>query len=140
MIVTGPVDRQVSSASSRRARLVVEYNGDDPDPYEQWQGRASAPIADDEYRVVTPADWSPSPRSVRDLADRPWVTTPPGTACGRALARISAQYAYTPSRAHTAREFPTTLSLVRAGLGTAVVLPLALTGAPPAVAVQRSAA
>ncbi|WP_244190626.1 LysR substrate-binding domain-containing protein [Streptomyces caeruleatus] len=80
--------------------------------------------------MVTPADWSPSPRSVRDLADRP-RGPPPGTACGRALARISAQHAYTPSRAHTARELPTALSLVRAGLGTAVVPTLALTGAPP---------
>lgn len=79
--------------------------------------------------MVTPADWSPSPRSVRDLTDRPWVTAPPGTACGRALARISAQYAYTPSRAHTARGVGV-LPLVRAGLGAAVVPTLALTGAP----------
>ncbi|MFF7984210.1 LysR substrate-binding domain-containing protein [Streptomyces sp. NPDC007901] len=101
---------------------------------------ASAPVADDEYRVVTPADWSPSLRSVRDLADRPWVTAPPGAACGRALARISAQYAYTPSRAHAARGFPTALSLVRAGLCVAVVPTLALTGAPPeTVALPRGA-
>jgi hypothetical protein len=37
-------------------RLVVEYDGDDPDPHEQWRDLASAPVADDEYRVVTPAD------------------------------------------------------------------------------------
>ncbi|KFF95578.1 LysR family transcriptional regulator [Streptomyces europaeiscabiei] len=111
--------------------LVVEYDGDDPDPDEQWRDLASAPVADDEYRVITPADWSPPPRSVRDLADRPWVTAPPGTACGRALARISAQYAFTPQRAHTTLEFPTTLALVRAGLGAAVVPTLALTDAPP---------
>ncbi|MEI5520501.1 LysR family transcriptional regulator [Streptomyces brasiliscabiei] len=111
--------------------LVVEYDGADPEPHEQGRGLASAPVADDEYRVVTPADWSPTPRSVRDLADRPWVAAPPGTACGRALARISAQYGFTPHRAHTAVEFPTTLALVRAGLGAAVVPTLALTDAPP---------
>ncbi|MDX3039107.1 LysR family transcriptional regulator, partial [Streptomyces caniscabiei] len=44
--------------------LVVEYDGDDPDPHEQWRDLASAPVADDAYRVVTPADWSPTPRSV----------------------------------------------------------------------------
>ncbi|MEU1185547.1 LysR substrate-binding domain-containing protein [Streptomyces sp. NPDC005820] len=61
----------------------------------------------------------------------PWVTAPPGTACGRALARNSAQYAYTSSRAHTAREFPTALCLVRAGRGPSVAPTLALAGAPP---------
>ncbi|MGW0843176.1 LysR family transcriptional regulator [Streptomyces sp. NPDC002787] len=110
--------------------LVVEYDAADPDPDEQWRDLASAPVADDEYRVISPADWSPTPRSVRDLADRPWVAAPPGTACGRALARISAQYAFTPHRAHTALEFPTVLALVRAGLGAAVVPTLALTDTP----------
>jgi DNA-binding transcriptional LysR family regulator len=111
--------------------LVVEYDGDDPGPDEQGRGLASAPVADDAYRVITPGDWSPSPRSVRELADRPWVAAPAGTACARALDRICAQYAFAPRRAHTALEFPTTLALVRAGLGAAVVPPLALADAPP---------
>lgn len=110
--------------------LVVEYDGADPAPDEQWRDLASAPVADDEYRVITPADWEPAPRSVRDLADRPWVAAPPETACGRALERISAQYDFTARRAHVCREFPTVLSLVRAGLGAAVVPTLALTDAP----------
>ncbi|WP_200302489.1 LysR family transcriptional regulator [Streptomyces adelaidensis] len=112
--------------------LVVEYDSDDPDPDERGRGRdlASAPVADDEYRVITPAEWSPAPRSVKDLADRPWIAGPPDTACGRALARISTQYGFTPRRVHTGLEFPTVLALVRAGLGAAVVPTLALTDAP----------
>ncbi|WNZ11761.1 LysR substrate-binding domain-containing protein [Streptomyces sp. 11x1] len=38
----------------------------------------------------------------------------------------------TPRHAHTALEFPTSLALVRAGLGAAVLPTLALTDAPPA--------
>ncbi len=110
--------------------LVVEYDGADPDPDEQWRDLASTPVADDEYRVITPADWSPPPRSVRDLAERPWVAAPSDTACGRALERISAEYGFTARRAHVGREFPTVLALVRAGLGAAVVPTLALAGAP----------
>ncbi|EKX66085.1 LysR family transcriptional regulator [Streptomyces ipomoeae] len=111
--------------------LVVEYDADDPAPYHRAKDLASAPVADDEYRVVTPADWTPAPRTVRDLTDRPWVAGPPGTACRRALERISDQYGLAARRAHTCREFPTVLALVRAGLGAAVLPTLALADAPP---------
>ncbi|WP_286256733.1 LysR family transcriptional regulator [Streptomyces graminofaciens] len=112
--------------------LVAEYDRDDgPDPDRQGKDLDSAAVADDEYRVVTPADWTPVPRTVRDLAERPWVASPPGTACGRALERISAQYGFTTRRVHECREFPTVLALVRAGLGAAVVPTLALADAPP---------
>ncbi|MGW0712318.1 LysR family transcriptional regulator [Streptomyces sp. NPDC002643] len=110
--------------------LVVEYDADDPAPSHHAKDLASAPIADDEYRVVTPADWAPAPRTVRDLTDRPWVTGPPGTACRRALERVSAQYGLAPRLAHTCREFRTVLSLVRGGLGAAVLPTLALADAP----------
>ncbi|MEU3459282.1 LysR substrate-binding domain-containing protein [Streptomyces sp. NPDC006733] len=93
---------------------------------------ASSPVADDEYRVVTPADW-PRPASMRDLAGRPWVASPEDTACGRALLRICADHGFTARRDHICREFPTALAMVAAGAGAAVVPTLALGWAPPAV-------
>ncbi|MGV9313201.1 LysR family transcriptional regulator [Streptomyces sp. NPDC003691] len=107
--------------------LVTEYDAADPDPHRDAPDLISVPVADDEYRIVTPADWTPAPRTVNDLRDRPWIGSPPGTACHRALARISAEYGLTPRRVHICREFPTALSLVRAGLGAAVLPTLALT-------------
>ncbi|MGW2048968.1 LysR family transcriptional regulator [Streptomyces sp. NPDC001858] len=111
--------------------VVVEYDSDDPAPDRQARDLAAVPVADDEYRVVTPVGWTPPPRTVRDLADRPWVAGPSGTACRRALERISRQYGFTARRMHTCREFPTVLALVRSGLGAAVVPTLALADAPP---------
>ncbi|MCP2314496.1 LysR family transcriptional regulator [Kitasatospora paracochleata] len=108
--------------------VVAEYDVGGQGAAADPTGLTAAPVADDEYRVVLPADWSPAPGSVRDLADRPWVASPPGTACGRALERISAEYGFTPRHAHTALEFPTVLALVAAGLGAAIVPTLALSG------------
>ncbi|MCZ4120978.1 LysR family transcriptional regulator [Streptomyces sp. H39-S7] len=93
---------------------------------------ASAPVADDEYRVVTPVGW-PRPASVRDLADRPWIACPEDTACGRALLRICADHGFTARRDHVCREFPTVLAMVAAGAGAAVVPTLALGRAASAV-------
>jgi DNA-binding transcriptional LysR family regulator len=111
--------------------LVTEYDAADPGPHHGAADLASVPVADDEYRIVTPADWTPAPRTVTDLDGRPWVGSPPGTACHRALERIAAEYGLTPRRVHACREFPTVLSLVRAGLGAAVVPTLALAAASP---------
>ncbi|MER5641231.1 LysR substrate-binding domain-containing protein [Kitasatospora sp. NPDC002227] len=77
---------------------------------------------------MLPADWLPRSASVGELADRPWVAGPAGTACGRALERVSAAHGFTPHRAHTALEFPTVPALVAAGLGAAIVPTLALAG------------
>ncbi|MBF9066727.1 LysR family transcriptional regulator [Streptacidiphilus fuscans] len=115
--------------------VVAEDDLVGPDAAAAPAGLTAAPVADDEYRIVVPAEWSapgsaapgsPAPGSVGDLADRPWVAGPPESACGRALERIAAQYGFTPDRAHTALEFPTVLALVAAGLGAAIVPTLAL--------------
>ncbi|MCC9308476.1 LysR family transcriptional regulator [Kitasatospora sp. RB6PN24] len=109
--------------------VVTEYDVGGPGTTAAPAGLSAAPVADDEYRVVLPADWSPAPGSVKDLANRPWVAGPPGSACGRALERICAEYGFSPRRVHTAVEFPTVLALVAAGLGAAIVPTLALGGA-----------
>jgi hypothetical protein len=47
----------------------------------------------DPYLLVIPPDWQVTPRSLRDLAGRPWVAGPPGTACDHALRRLAADAA-----------------------------------------------
>jgi DNA-binding transcriptional LysR family regulator len=98
-------------------------------------GLSRIPIADDAYCIVTPTSWSPQPGSMEDLSARPWIVSPPETACGRALHRISATYGFAVRHAHTALEFPTVLALVAAGFGAAVVPRLALAGGSDAIAV-----
>jgi len=60
------------------------------------------------------------PRSIPELADRPWISGPPESACGRALDRLAEQYRITPRRAHVCLEFPSVLGLVAGGFGARV--------------------
>jgi DNA-binding transcriptional LysR family regulator len=114
--------------------VIAEHDSDsgESDPL---VGLSRIPIADDAYYIVTPTSWSPRPASIPDLSTRPWIVSPPDTACGRALDRIAAEYGFTPRHAHTALEFPTVLALVAAGFGAAVVPKLALAGASEEIAV-----
>ncbi|GIJ49969.1 LysR family transcriptional regulator [Virgisporangium aliadipatigenens] len=79
------------------------------------------PLHTDPYRIAVPASW-PEPTGHADLADRPWIAGPPGTASGQALERLG----WSARVAHVCVDYPTTLTLVRAGLGAAVVPALAL--------------
>jgi DNA-binding transcriptional LysR family regulator len=115
--------------------VISEHDSDGGDHGDPLIGLSRTPIADDAYCVVTPTSWSPRPGSIRDLSTRPWIVSPPNSACGRALDRISAQYGFTVRHAHTALEFPTVLALVAAGFGAAIVPQLALAGASEAIAV-----
>lgn len=97
---------------------------------------AVEPLLDDEYRIMVPARWRRRPRSVAELADVPWVASPPDLACGRALDRLGETHGFVPRKVHVCVEFPTALALVAAGFGAAVVPLLARADAPPrAVAV-----
>ncbi|WP_328997767.1 LysR family transcriptional regulator [Kribbella sp. NBC_00709] len=111
--------------------VIAEYDAGGVEAVDALSGLSAVPVADDEYRVVTPSAWSPQPGSIKDLAARPWVASPPDTASGRALDRIATQYGFTARRAHTCLEFPTILALVAAGFGAAIAPKLALTGASP---------
>lgn len=89
-------------------------------------GLAAATLLLEAYRIVTPADWTPRPGSIPELAGRPWVAGPHGSACGRALDRISQEYGFAPRRVHTVVEYPAVLALVTAGFGAAILPTLAL--------------
>jgi DNA-binding transcriptional LysR family regulator len=106
---------------------VVITEGDGPEPARP--GLANAAFAEDGYRIAVPRGW-PDPRTVRDLADRPWVAGPPESACGQALDRLGARHRFTPRRAHVCLNFPGVLALVAAGFGAAIVPGLALSDVP----------
>lgn len=107
---------------------VVITESDRPEP--ERPGLAAVALADDEYRIAVPSSWTPVPRTVRDLAEQPWVAAPPDSASGQALDRLAAKHRFTPKRAHTCLEFPAVLSLVAAGFGAAILPTLALADVP----------
>lgn len=104
--------------------LIAEEDSGSPDG--PGRGLSTRHLADDEYRVVVPADWTPEPNAVQELVDRPWVTGPAESACGQALERIATRYRFTPRSAHTCLEYPAVLALVAAGFGAAILPTLAL--------------
>ena len=73
--------------------VLTEYDAASPAPVEQGLGLQD--LAYDPYLLVIPPDWQARPRSLRDLAGRPWVAGPPGTACDHALRRLAASYSVT---------------------------------------------
>jgi DNA-binding transcriptional LysR family regulator len=82
-------------------------------------------LLDDPYRVVVPAAW-PVPRSLEDLADRPWISGPAGTAVQLVLDRVRRSTGLELPVAHACEEFAAVLALVEAGLGVSIVPALAL--------------
>jgi DNA-binding transcriptional LysR family regulator len=121
----------VAVADLRRGDLdivLTEYDAASPAPVEQ--GLGLRPLAFDPYLLVIPPDWQLTPRSVRDLAGRPWVAGPPGTACDHALRRLAAEAAIAITAGDVCVEFPSVLALVAAGRGAAIVPQMALGQAP----------
>lgn len=104
--------------------VIAEQDAALPEP--RHKGLAVEHLTDEGYRLIVPSGWKPVPRSVRELAKRPWITGPPETASGQALERLAARHRFRPQRAHVCIEYPTVLALVAAGLGAAIVPALAL--------------
>ena len=90
------------------------------------------PLLDDEYRIVVPASWALVPASIPELTTIPWIVSPPEFGCGQVFKHLTEKYAFTPKCAHHCTEFTTTLALVAAGLGAAILPKLALEGIDPA--------
>ena len=99
--------------------VLTEYDVADPQPAERGLGLRH--LAFDPYLLVIPPDWQVRPRSLGDLAGRPWVAGPPGTACDHALRRLAAEAAIAIPAGDVCVEFPSVLALVAAGRGAAVI-------------------
>jgi DNA-binding transcriptional LysR family regulator len=104
--------------------VLTEYDSASPPPAEPGLGLRQ--LVFDSYLLVIPADWPIAPRSLSDLAGRPWVAGPPGTACDHALRRLAAEAGIVIPAGDVCVEFPSVLALVAAGRGAAIVPRLTL--------------
>jgi DNA-binding transcriptional LysR family regulator len=111
--------------------VLTEYDAASPPPTEP--GLALRHLTFDPYLLVIPPDWQITVRSLRDLAGRPWVAGPPGTACDQALRRLAAQADIAIPAGDVCVEFPSVLALVAAGRGAAIIPQLALAQAQATV-------
>jgi DNA-binding transcriptional LysR family regulator len=111
--------------------VLTEYDAASPPPAEP--GLELRHLASDPYLLVIPPEWQVTPRSLRDLAGRPWVAGPPGTACDHALRRLAADAAIVIPDGDVCVEFPSVLALVAAGRGAAVIPQMAIGQAPVTV-------
>lgn len=87
-------------------------------------------LLDDAFRLAVPVDW-PEVADLADVADRPWVDGPPGSALGQALTRLRQSTGMAFPAAHSCAEFTAALAVVGAGLAGAFVPELALTVISP---------
>ncbi len=104
--------------------VLTEYDARSIPPAEP--GLALRHLAFDPYLLVIPADWQLTVGSLHDLAGRPWVAGPPGTACDHALRRLAAEADIAIPPRDVCVEFPSVLALVAAGRGAAIIPQLAL--------------
>jgi DNA-binding transcriptional LysR family regulator len=111
--------------------VLTEYDAVTPPPAEPGLGLRQ--LAFDPYLLVIPPYWQVRPSSLRDLAGRPWVAGPPGTACDHALRRLAAEAGIAIAAGDVCVEFPSVLALVAAGRGAAIIPRLALGQAPVTV-------
>src|SRR5262245_394028 len=111
--------------------VLTEYDAASPPPAEPGLGLRH--LAFDPYLLVIPPDWQARPRSLHDLAGRPWVAGPPGTACDHALRRLAAEAGIGILAGDVCVEFPSVLALVAAGRGAAIIPRLALGQSPVTV-------
>jgi DNA-binding transcriptional LysR family regulator len=108
--------------------VLTEYDAASAPPAEPGLGLQH--LAFDPYLLVIPPDWQVTPRSLGDLAGRPWVAGPPGTACDHALQRLATEAAIAIPAGDVCVEFPSVLALVAAGRGAAIIPQMALGQAP----------
>jgi DNA-binding transcriptional LysR family regulator len=99
--------------------VLTEYDAANSPPAEPGLGLRH--LAFDPYLLVIPPDWQVTPHHLRDLAGRPWVAGPPGTACDRALQRLAAEADIAIPAGDVCVEFPSVLALVAAGRGAAII-------------------
>jgi DNA-binding transcriptional LysR family regulator len=104
--------------------VLTEYDAASSPPAEP--GLTLRRLAFDPYLLVIPTDWQLTVRSLHDLAGRPWVAGPPGTACDHALRRLAADAGIAVPAGDVCVEFPSVLALVAAGRGAAIIPRLAL--------------
>lgn len=93
-------------------------------------GLRTAMVIEDAYRIAVPAEWPAlgwldDGTIAAELGRRPWITSPRDTASRDALDRLAQTWKFTPRLAHECDDLTTAISLVAAGLGSAIMPQLA---------------
>lgn len=94
-------------------------------------------VLDDRFHVVVPID-DPLPDGalrLEDVADRKFIASPPALSCGRCVVHACRAAGFEPDIVHQLDDYPTSLHLVAAGHGVALVPDLGLERTPPGVRV-----
>lgn len=95
------------------------------------------PLLEDRFHlVVAENDALRGPRvALADLANRPFISSPPSLSCGRCVVSACRDAGFDPDIVHQLDDYPTTLLLVAAGEGVALVPDLGLIEKPPGIRV-----
>lgn len=119
---------------------VVLVEDDAQRPRRSIAGLRYEALIDDAFRLAVPLDW-PDIGDLSEIADRPWVDGPPGSAVGHALHRLRRTTGMAFPAAHSCSEFTVALAVVGAGIAGAFVpeLALAVTSAQPGVRILAPA-
>jgi len=91
------------------------------------RGQAEVPLLDEPWQVVVAAG-TPVPHRLSDLASLRFISGPEGTASDRAIKRLERALGAKIDTRHITHDFATTLTLVAARQGAALVPALALHG------------
>jgi DNA-binding transcriptional LysR family regulator len=116
--------------------VLTEYDADDAPRREPGLGLRT--LTFDPYLLIVPPDWAITVTSPHDLAGRPWVAGPPGTACDHALQRLAAKTGITFAADDVCVEFPSVIALVAAGRGAATTCALPEIGGRHIAALYRA--
>lgn len=92
-------------------------------------------VTHDRFHLVVPADEpvGEGPVPLAAMADRPFVASPPGMTCGECVIAACRAAGFEPQINHALHDYPTSLQLVAAGEGVALVPDLGLLRPPPGV-------
>ncbi|MFD7088452.1 LysR family transcriptional regulator [Streptomyces sp. NPDC059896] len=77
-----------------------------------------------------------SPIEPRELADTPWITAPPRTACGDAVLQACRSAGFTPRVRHTRTDFSAMIALAASGGHTVLIPRMATARLPRALSVR----
>jgi len=80
---------------------------------------------------------TPGASAISRWRDAPWITATPGTMCQQMTIRACLAAGFTPRTRHQVDDFTTTLTLVAAGQGVALVPQLGLADPPPGIVLTR---
>ncbi len=131
-------DQNPDDALDRLAmgELDLAFAKDYPDaPEEPRDGIVRELLLDDHFALVV-ADDDPltGPTvSLDQVADRPFIASPPTVSCGRRVVTACRQHGFEPNIVHELDDYPTAMQLVAAGVGVSLIPSLGLVHAPPGV-------